>query len=50
MTEKMSNKYRLNVPFWTVLPIDVFRNPIKSLKVEIFERFLNRLWTIMSEA
>ena len=41
---EMSFKYLLDVPSWTVLPRDVFRNPIKSLRWGIFceesQRFL----------
>ena len=32
MIEEMSFKCLLDVPFWIVLPRDIFRNPIKSLR------------------
>ena len=40
MIEEMSFKCVLDV-FWTVLSIDVFRNPIKSLWWSIFAKIVN---------
>ena len=39
MIEEMSFKYLLYV-FWTVLPRNVFRNPIKSLWWSIFAKIV----------
>ena len=40
MIEEVPFKCLLDVTFWTVLPGDILRNPIKSLRWRIFAKIV----------